>query len=197
MRAAVVLLTVLAACTPDVFSESYYCGPDSSCPDGQACNGTDNICVLASGAKPFACASTAIMTEPDNTAAEAHALPTLSCQGVPIGNDNCMLENDAEDWVKLQVPQCENVQIESVLSFPFAFESLTSELWDLDQMTKLTDDDDCEKTGEAAGNDVRCITQPVVAGTNYGLKIRPAGGGDCDGNCRYNRYSLSVQLSTP
>lgn len=195
MRVAI-LVVGLAACTPDVFSESYLCGPDSTCPDGQACNGPDHLCVLESKAQPFSCMGAA--TEPDDTAAQAHLIQTTSCQAVPVSEGNCMLQGDAEDWVKFQVPSVCNatVQVSVVVSFPIAFERLGTELWDLDHMTKLADDDVCAKSAEV-GEENRCTLQTLVPGTNYGIKVRPAGDGNCDGNCGYNSYSLSLQLMTP
>jgi len=195
MRAAV-LLVGLVACTPDVLSESYLCGPDAVCPEGQACNGPDHVCVLESRAQPFACTGAA--TEPDDTSAQAHVLQTTACQAPPVSESNCMLQGDAEDWVKFQVPDvCSaTVQVKVVISFPIAFERLATELWDLDHMTKVLDDAECDKSAEV-GEENRCMLQTLVPGTNYGIEVRPAGDGNCDGNCSYNSYSLSLQLMTP
>jgi hypothetical protein len=199
MRAAVLVATLsLAACTPDVFSEAYLCGPDAICPEGQACNGPDHVCVLASKAQPFSC-KPGTVTEPDDTAAQAHVLlQTDSCQAVPVIETNCMLENDAEDWVQFKVPAACTVaeQASVVLSFPFAYERLGMELWDLDQNTKVVDDGECKKSAEV-GEENRCIVQTLAPGTNYGIKVHPAGDGNCGGQCSYNSYSLSLQLMTP
>jgi hypothetical protein len=195
MRAAV-LLIALAACTPDVATGTYYCGPDGFCPEGQACNGPDNICVNASSAEAFACGERSAKTEPDDTATQAHLLPTPTCD-IPFNTENCMLDgNDAEDWMKLQQPCGASKEVQLVLKFPVAFERLAMELWDLDTMTKVTDDAACADGGDDA-NELRCITSPVAENGNYGVKVRPAGDGNCDGNCSYNRYSLSVLLATP
>jgi hypothetical protein len=191
MRVAV-LLIALAACTPDVLSETYFCGPDATCPEGQACNGPDNVCVIAAKAEDFSCGDMAIKTEPDDTAAQAHVLNVV-CSVPSARVYNCMLDSDAEDWAKL-LPGCTG-QIKTTVAFPVAFERLAVELWDLDSMTKLGDETDCT-TGES-GEEARCISSPITQGTNYGIKVRPSGEGNCDGNCPYNRYSLSVQLSTP
>ena len=194
MRAAA-LLIALAACTPDVFPDTYYCGPDGSCPEGQACNGPNNHCVSAGSVEPFVCGDDSLKTEPDDTASQAHLLPPPTC-GIPSKSDNCMLDgNDAEDWMKLQT--CSGAQeLKLVLKFPVAFERLAMELWDLDTTTKLADDSACSDGGDDA-NEARCITSPVAENGNYGVKIRPVGDGNCDGNCSYNRYTLSVLLSKP
>ncbi|HUS32829.1 MAG TPA: hypothetical protein VMZ53_30215 [Kofleriaceae bacterium] len=203
MRAAV-LLIALAACTPDVFSESYLCGPDALCPEGQACNGPDNICVLKGAAQPFSC-TPKIATEPDDSAANAHEIANLLCPSLPFSDENCMLQDDAEDWVKLKAPAMCNtnavstVKLAAGVSFPIAFERIAIELWDLGTMTKLADDAECTRGEGVVGEEIRCLDYALVAGSSYGIKVRPAGAGDgdCDGNCRFNRYTLRVELSTP
>jgi hypothetical protein len=195
MRAAV-LLIALAACTPEVLTDTYFCGPDGTCPEGQACNGPDNRCVNASSAEGFTCGDTSLKTEPDDTAAQAHVLAGLTCS-VPFKNDNCMLDgNDAEDWATFQSTCSGAADANIVIKFPVAFERLAIELWDLDTMTKLDDDAECSNGGQVA-LEARCITHAVAEGGHYGIKIRPAGDGNCDGNCSYNRYTLSVLLSKP
>ncbi|HTL34514.1 MAG TPA: hypothetical protein VL326_15405 [Kofleriaceae bacterium] len=203
MRVAVVLVVALAACTPDVFSESYYCGPDSSCPDGQACDGKapdlmggrGSICVLESRAQPFECGAVT-MTEPDDTSATAHLFQPADCQGIPVSEKNCMQDGDAEDWVRFEQNCGGAAEIKATVSFPIAFERMAIELWDVDANTKLGDDGECRETAEV-GEEKRCITLPVTAGTSYGVRVRPAGDGNCDGNCAHNRYSLSLQLTKP
>ena len=49
----------------------------------------------------------------------------------------------------------------------------------------------------ATGEVVRCLTQTLTPAGHYGLDVVPEGGGDCGGACNYNRYALTVQLSTP
>jgi hypothetical protein len=197
MRVVVLLSIALAACTPDVASETYYCGPNAACPEGQLCNGPDYTCVLPSSATAFAC-DPKIPTEPDDTAAQAHALPTLVCEQVPFVDENCLLEGDAEDWVKFQAPTgcLGGIELEATVYFPIAFARIAIELWNLDTMTKLDEDAACTQTAEA-GEDNRCITVALTPGTNYGIKVRPAGDRDCDGGCRYNFYRLTVGLSAP
>lgn len=196
MRAALLLVGLLTACAPDIVSDSYLCGPNKSCPEDQVCNGADNHCVLPSSAQPFSC-TPQVMTEPDDTSALAHAAPQLSCPSVPYVDNNCMLENDAEDWVKFDAPAtCTTVAAEVRVSFPLAYERLGFELWDLGTMTKLADDIACTTSGEA-GEEIRCMTVTLVPGTTYGIKVHPAGDGNCDGTCSYNRYKLSLQLTTP
>lgn len=192
MRAVLALLLV-GACTPDIVSGSYLCGPNGACPGDLACNGPDNTCVLASTAQPFSC-DPDVQTEPDDSAATAHVLK-LDCLGVPIVTANCMLQGDAEDWVKVTAPAtCTSVAIHAAVSYTIAFEPLAMELWNLDTDTQLTSDTTCPNDGEH-GEELRCLDQDLTPGATYGIKVRPTGEDDCDGKCPYNRYTLRVQLS--
>jgi hypothetical protein len=203
MRAAVVCLA-LAACTPEIVSGAYMCGPDASCPGDLRCNGTEDkdanllaeTCVLPSIARPFDCKPT-IELEPDNTMSEAFAIPNLGCVSAPFVSENCMLTDDAADWVKFVAPAaCTAVEVEARLSFPLAYEELGLELWDLDRNMMLVEESAC--TAGAEGPDERrCLDFTLVPGTSYGIKVHPTGQGACDGACAHNRYTLRVQLATP
>jgi len=190
---AVFALVLFAACTPDIVSGAYRCGPNASCPEDQACSGSDNTCVLTSTAQPFSCIPD-MNTEPDDSAATAHALPSFDCLSVPYVADNCMLQGDTEDWVKFATPSaCSTVAVQARITFTIAFERLSLELWNLDTNTQLGTDTDCPNSGEN-GEELRCLDKNLMPGVNYGIKVRPAGDGDCGGNCAYNRYTLRVQL---
>ncbi|HEY5923990.1 MAG TPA: hypothetical protein VIV11_20060 [Kofleriaceae bacterium] len=204
MRAILICLP-LAACTPEIASGSYLCGPDASCPDGQACNGTkdDNAgleaetCVLESLARPFAC-SPQLNAEPDNTMDEAHVIPTLACVSAPFTIERgCMEAQDSADWLTFVVPSaCASVGVNARLTFPYAFEELALELWDVDANMMVADAAECVQ-GAESGAIRRCLDLQLVPGKTYAVRVSPTGEGDCDGDCAYNRYSLSVQLGPP
>ena len=197
MRAAVLLMIPLAACTPDILSGSYFCGPEQLCPEGQACNGPDNRCVLVSQVLPFAC-TPKVEFEPDDTPAQAHVLEDLGCVSLVFNHQQCMPTGDTADWIEFAPPPiCSSgVEVQVRLTFPIAFEQLGFELWDLDRDMKVAADGECELA--ATTDDVRrCLDFELVPGTRYGVKVHPTGEGACDGACNYNRYSLSVQLATP
>jgi hypothetical protein len=193
---AVFLVVLLAACTPDIVSGAYLCGPNAACPGDLVCNGPDNFCVLQSTAEPFSCEGD-FNTEPDDTAATAHVITGLNCLSVPYTNSNCMLEGDTEDWFKLTPPDtCASVGLHVVISYTIAFERLSLELWNLDTNTQVAVDKTCPNTGEN-GEELRCLDESLTPGGNYGIKVQPTQEGNCGGNCAYNRYTLRVQLSTP
>jgi hypothetical protein len=193
---AIVLCFGLAACTPDIVSGAYLCGPEASCPEGQVCNGPDNTCVLASLAEPFSCVPE-MNFEPDDTIADAHLLANLGCVSAPFANEACMPAGDAADWLVFVPPSvCTAVEVQARLSFPVAFEVLGLELWDVDHNMPLATDTACRQ-GAETGEVRRCLDFVLVPGTKYGIKVYPTGEGTCRGACAYNRYSLSVQLATP
>lgn len=201
---ALVLCVGLAACAPDIHSGSYLCGPNASCPDGQACNGAADedsglmadTCVLASTAQPFACVDKN-NAEPNNTAAEGLVLENLQCLTAAVFIESCMTSDDNADWLTFVAPPtCAAVEVQARLVFSIAFEMLGLELWDLDRDVQLATEGECAQ-GAAIGAVRRCLDFELVPGTRYGVKVRPTGEGNCDGACAYNRYSLSVQLATP
>ena len=195
MRALALL--VVAACTPDIAPGSYLCGPEASCPPDQACSGSDNHCVLAGLETPFECTADADF-EPDNSAVQAHALPTFNCVSAPFANNSCMPVGDAGDWMSFVAPNnCAGaVQVQVRLGFPIAFEELGIELWDLDRNMKLASEAPCT-SGAELSVERRCLDFTLMPSTTYGIAVLPTGMGTCGGNCAYNRYTLSIQLGTP
>lgn len=196
MRAAILFIVFATACTPDIVSGAYLCGRNAACPSGQSCNGPDNTCVLSSTATGFECTPD-METEPDDTAAQAHQITGLGCVSVPYIDNNCMMQGDSEDWVRFTAPAaCAAVEVQARVSFPYAFERLGLELWNIDANTKLVEDTACPIDGQA-GEELRCMQMTLTPGTSYGIRVRPAGDGNCGGNCSYNRYTLRVLLATP
>lgn len=193
MRAVLALLLV-SACSPEIVQGAYLCGPEQSCPDGQACNGEDNLCVLPSGAKPFSCGDKITEVEPNNGATAAQAIPNLACVSPLIQIKGCTPAGDAEDWYAFDVPATCGATVANLrLSFPLAFEQLSVELGGAaaspaDCGTSVPLDD---------GTETVCLKTPVSAGQHVTLRVARSGVGDCDGQCAYNRYSLSLQLGTP
>lgn len=192
MRAFLLVLAV-AACTPEIVSGSYLCGPNASCPDDQACNGPDNVCVTAS-AQPFSC-EPELMTEPDDTTDKAFSLGQLDCVSVASVLDSCMDENEAADWVAFSTREsCVGLTADVRITFPTAFEELGLELWDLDANERVAVDLPCTFSGDS-GEELRCLKAPLVSGARYAVQVLPTGDGACEGRCAYNRYTLRMQLS--
>ena len=191
---ALLFIALLSACSPEIVQGAYLCGPDESCPDGQKCNGVDNVCVLPSGAKPFECGDKITEVEPNNGAAAAQTIANLACASPLIQIKGCTPAADAEDWYAFDVPATCTATVATVrLDFPLAFEQLSVEL-----AGKTGSQADCGSTAPPDdGSDTVCLSTPVTAGQRYTLRVARSGVGNCDGQCGYNRYSLSLQLGTP
>ncbi len=197
MRGLALVALGVAACTPDIVPGAYFCGPEQLCPEGQACNGTDNTCVDPSMVTAFAC-DPATLYEPDDTPGQGLEIKNLACVSAPDIIKGCLAAGDGQNWVRFQAPgNCAAVAIHATLSFPVAFEPLAMQLRDVDTNTQLAVDTPCSSTAIVAGDASRCLAQTLVDGASYALAVTPAGGGDCGGTCNYNRYGLTIQLVTP
>jgi hypothetical protein len=190
-------LLFVAACSPDIVSGAYLCGPESACPPGEACDGVTDSCVLASRAEPFAC-ETGTEFPGDDSAMTANQVPQLDCVSVPYAVNGCMPAGDGADWFKLSTPSaCSTVAIQIRVQYPVSYEHLSVTLQDLGSNQVVGTDTDCpQSSGDPAHVD-RCINLTVTPGHDYGIAIKPTADGSCDGACAYNRYYLTVQLATP
>jgi len=190
---ALVLVLALSACTPEIVSGSYLCGPNASCPEDQVCDGIDNICLTAA-AQPFSCTA-ARDSEPDDTAEQAFPLGAMSCMSVASVLDSCMDEGDSSDWVSFETSaSCTDLSVDVRVTFPTAFEELGLELWDVAANERIAVNAPCEFTGEP-GDELRCLKGPVAPGKKYAIQVLPTGEGTCSGSCAYNRYTLRMQIS--
>jgi hypothetical protein len=190
------ILLAVAACSPDIPSGTYLCGPEQSCPVDQACNGSDNTCVIAALAKPFACLPNQEL-EPDNSPAMATDIGALGCVSTVFSQKGCLAAGDANDWYKLTAPTgCTALAIDIRVNYPVAFEPLGLVLADA-AGAQIATDGPCKTPSGNDADDERCIVQTITPGATYTFAVKPAGGGDCDGTCNYNRYTLAVQLETP
>jgi hypothetical protein len=190
-------LVFLAACSPDIVSGAYLCGPESMCPPDEACDGVTDSCVLASRAEPFAC-DDGTERAGDDTAASATQLPNLDCVSVPASLDGCMPAGDGADWFKFSTPTvCSSIEAQVRVQYPVAYEHLSMQLWDIGMNTLVGSDIDCPKSSGDPAHVERCINLQVTPGHDYGIAIQPTADGSCDGACAYNRYYLTVQLATP
>jgi hypothetical protein len=194
MRALLLALVLpVVACTPEIVSGSYKCGPNASCPEDQTCNGEDNICVTAA-AQPFSCEPDRD-TEPDDTADKAFSVGAKDCTSVASILDSCMDEGDSADWVSFSTnASCSDISVDVRVTFPTAFEELGLELWDVAANERVAVNAPCEFTGEP-GDELRCLKGPLQAGRQYAIQVLPTGEGTCDGRCAYNRYTLRMQIS--
>jgi hypothetical protein len=191
MRAALALIA-FAACTPEIASQAYLCGPEELCPDGQACNGGDNVCVTASEASAFSCTS----MPGDDTPATGRSLGPLACVSAPMELDECLPQDDTVDWYQFDVPSgCVAVEVDARLVFPVAYQGLSLGMA-VDGVETAAPDVDC--VGSAASGSLQLCTRMTLSpGKHYAIEVVRGGNDDCGGKCAFNRYALTVQLETP
>lgn len=191
---------LLVACTPTITPGSYLCGPEQLCPEGQACNGPDNVCVRAPNAQPFACDPEAVDPAGDDAPATGTVVGDLLCVSSVIVMTGCLRAEDPSDWVQFDVPTgCTAVGVTAKVTYPIAFQPLAL------QIAKGTEapqqmDTACPSSAELVeGEDERCLDMTLEPGAHYALGIvhDDAANADCDGACRSNRYQLRFQLETP
>src|SRR5262249_45244367 len=96
-------LVALAACTPEIATDAFLCGPEQACPPGFVCNGDDNRCVTPSNAEPFGCGGLDAL-EPDNDLAHAVPVGALACISPLQTIDGCLAAGDAADWFAFDAP---------------------------------------------------------------------------------------------
>lgn len=197
-RLLLVVVLAATACTPEIVPGAYLCGPEGACPDGQACDGPTNICVLATAVQPFACGELT-ETEPNDGLATAQPVlaGNLACVSRVAEVIGCSLDPDGEDWFAVEPPAvCTAVAVEARISFPIAFEALALVLLD-DAGATVATAASCSQEDPDDGDDQLCLDAAVTPGRAYALRVTRSGALDCDGACSYNRYTLTVQLTTP
>lgn len=195
---AILFLAALGACTPEIVSGSYECGPDQTCPVGQACDGPTAVCVTASAAQPFACGDDADEIEPNNTQATASAMVFTQCVSPQAEVIGCQTsELDADDWFSITAPEvCSQVHVELRLSYLVAFGALSLELYDASG-AKVGTAATCPNSSSTDGSVDVCLSAPLTPGQPVAARVTGSGTDDCDGDCAYNRYRLTLQLASP
>ncbi len=200
MRALWMLASLagLAACRPDIGYNTYSCGANASCPDDQACDETMDVCLSPVIATPFTC--TVTDREPDNTIATATPITGLTCAASPQNFLSCLEDGDTLDMFTFTSPaSCTELELQVVLSYPVSYEALQVTLTGSDGTSVVANDMACD---ESAVDSLvtRCLTAPLGSDMVYALRVEPLANdtdSDCAGSCAYNRYTLTVQTTTP
>jgi hypothetical protein len=195
---AVWIAIALAACTPEITPGTYLCGEEELCPEGQACDGLTNMCVLPSAARPFECGDEIDEVEPNDAFQSAQSVGALQCVSHVAEFKGCSRKDgNAEDWFSFAVPNCSStVRATARIAFSLAYEPLVLELRDANGSTKATGDV-CANDAPNDGDSQLCFDLPVTAGAQYAIRVAGSGTADCDGACAYNRYTMRMQLLSP
>lgn len=177
MRAALLLGLLVAACTPEIQSGVYFCGPGASCPDGFACDGATNTCVTPTEVTAFSCS-------------EGDPLIAPTCAPSTTGSSGCVDTAGAHDeWMIAAAAGCA-MHFDIMISYPEAFMPLAA---------TVAGEGTTQPCHEVhAGLQDACLEFDGTAGATYTVDVAAAAGGDtCNGACAYNRYQLAVQVTPP
>lgn len=190
-------ITALAACSPEIAPGAYLCGPDQACPDGLACDGVEDVCVLPSQVRPFACGRDRTEVEPNDDPAMAPSSGQLACVSTLAEVAGCLPADDGADHYAIEVPAiCTAVAVQARIAFPIAHEVLALELV-ADDASVVGSSAPCPNVDLDDANVEHCLTAGVTPGARYTLRVRHGDAVACGGTCAYNRYLLTFQLATP
>ncbi|HTM21976.1 MAG TPA: hypothetical protein VL172_15750 [Kofleriaceae bacterium] len=193
MRALPLLLT-LAACSPDIGSGTYFCGPERLCPPNLGCDDSTYTCMRPAAVEPFACPEDAEAAEPDGSTDQADQRGDLVCGGAVSQPDGCIADGDQIDVLAFTVPTTclgADPHLAVTLRFPIALVPLRVQLLDAGGQP-LAAGQECTPDDDFTGKLYQCIETPLDPG-DYFLQVDiDPDGGDCGGDCRHNSYSLDV-----
>ncbi len=200
MRAATTLVCAVmaAACTPEIGSGTYFCGPERFCPPEQVCDDSSFTCVNPLLAAPFSCPDGSQSDEPDDDFENATDLGELSLnQPSVLGTHaGCVPTGDDVDLFRVGCDAtCASGggQLEITLRYPIAFLPLEVELLD-ETGDVVAAGELCTPAVDYTGMDYLCITHQPSEGVYYVRAEGVAGAPDCDGGCAFNRYSLDIKF---
>lgn len=166
----------LAACTPQIESGAYFCGPSEQCPPELACDGETSTCVQPANVSAFTCT-------------EGPSLPTPGCGPDAIGSNGCVLTADAHDQITFQSPACV-VMATVMITYSEGFMPLTVTVRDGAGATIGTSAP-CHSVH--GGDQDACIEFATLVGENYTFDVAATSGAStCGGACGFNRFDLSV-----
>jgi hypothetical protein len=196
MRAVFAML-LFAACSPDIAPGTYLCGPEEQCPDDMKCDRATAICVSPNNAEPFSCGDRNVDEPSNETPATAQSIGDLACTSLVAEARSCLPAGDTGDFYTFRVLDgCTTARLRASVVFPLAFQRLVLQLGKQGE-TPATMDTQCPTNRTADdGNDVSCLDAQVAPGT-YVLGVVPDGTGNCDNECRFNRYQVALQVTSP
>ncbi len=188
----------LMGCTPEVVNEAYFCGPERLCPPEQACDESSATCTRPEYAQPFACPLDSEMFEPDNVLSQARNIGGLACGIPPLDFElGCLDGVNDVDLLSLQVDaDCvgNDPHLEIQITYPIALVPATLEL--LDEQERVIETGSlCTPEPNFTGTNKLCISTWPPSG-RYFLRVRSDRDSalDCDGDCHFNHYTLSIDF---
>jgi hypothetical protein len=181
MRAALALV-LIAACSPDIQSGSYYCGDEEACPPGLACDGETNICVTPGEATPFSCT-------------KGKPLFAATCGAGQLESTGCVDTAGAHDQFTIDTDPTCTMDYTVQITMPIAFMPLGVAVKDAGGNTVATG---APCNVPHGGSVDVCASFSGGNGQAYTVDVAAADGAPtCDGACAFNRYGLSVLVTRP
>lgn len=189
-------LLALGACTPEIVSGAYLCGPEAACPEGLACSPDSALCVSPGAVQAFSCGEDQTEVEPNNSVSTAQVVQALGCASALAEVGGCTPAGDGDDWFTFTVPStCTTVVAKLRLSSSIAFQTLGVTLAGPNGSFEASAQA-CEAGFPDDGEVQVCLSQAVTPGATYTVHVGPSGAANCQGGCPYNRYRLGMQLAT-
>tara|TARA_R110002096_G_scaffold299503_2_gene494011 strand:- start:84205 stop:84837 length:633 start_codon:yes stop_codon:yes gene_type:complete len=192
----------LTSCKPEISSNTYFCGPDSLCPPGLACQLGDNgsfayNCVSANEVRDFSCPSQTADVEPDDEAGQAREMGEIGCgEQLQFDDWGCIEDaTDVDTFEFIRPTECNgsNPHTRVTLRAPLGAAPLGIELLD-EAGQVLTTGELCTTQQDQTGTEQVCIENGDLAPGTYRLRIfvNDAANADCDGTCAFNHYQLVI-----
>lgn len=184
------------SCSPEIFSDTYFCGPNALCPPDLACDGETFTCTRPDDAKNFQCKSPSIEDSPSSSAASD--LGDLDC-GRVVGAEDFFGCVSAQDDIDLYTFNYEvdcgaaPSSMSLVLVHPIAFMPLTMTLLD-ESGQDIAQSVSCTPKLNESGQRSECIDLDAPAKGRYRVRVESADDGqNCDGECAVNFYTIVVR----
>lgn len=198
MRALVIVLALAhLGCEPDVVDASYFCGPNRLCPPEQVCDEPVWTCDDPTAARAFECPEGTQDSEPNDDQASAVELGETICADF-LARDRSACLGDAEDTDTYLLSHEEACSFRNDLSvsasFPTALAPINLEVIDSSGAV-LETGVSCSSDVFSAGRSRVCLELEIETGDYY-IRVSPqvGDGFDCDGDCQYNQYELTVLM---
>jgi hypothetical protein len=193
MRGAVLVLAfAVAACTPEIVSGVYFCGPEMLCPPDQLCSPDTALCVRPALVQPFACPAGSQDLEPNNDVASATTMTFTTCPGPEQRSPACMPDPADIDLIAIDAP-CPGGALSLDVRFPVAFSPIVVEQIEVGGAV-IASATSCAIAGDESINDAACLDVTVPAGGRVYIRFSLDPEIDCDDACAFNWYDVAATI---
>ena len=186
----------LLSCTPEILSETYFCGPNALCPPDLTCDGDSFTCTRPIDALEFQCKGPSI--EDSSNPTMTTDLGDLAC-GRVVGAEDFFGCVDAQDDIDLYTfnydvdcgPRPSSMSF--VLVHPIAFMPLTMTVTD-ELGQEIAESVSCTPNLNETGQRSECVDLDAPAKGRYRIRVESADDGqNCSGDCPANFYTIVVR----